>query len=69
MGEQKEGDQKNSDAEIAFVGGWLLGSGIGILLGDVKIGILLGAGIGVLLGLLRMVYGSEIDELKGIKRN
>ena len=57
MGEQEEDDERKSDAGIAFAGGWLVGSGVGIAMGDVKLGLALGAGLGLALGLLRMTYG------------
>jgi len=56
MGEQDEEENRKTDAGIALAGGWLVGSGIGIILGDVKLGLALGAGLGVVLGLLRMTY-------------
>ncbi|WP_440954570.1 hypothetical protein ACSAZK_13200 [Methanosarcina sp. Mfa9] len=62
MGEQEEGEQRKNDAVIAFAGGWLVGSGSGIILGDVKLGLILGAGLGVILGLLRMKYGSKTEK-------
>lgn len=57
MGEREGEEERKTDAIIAFAGGWLVGSGIGIIIGNVKLGITLGTGLGVVLGLLRMTYG------------
>ncbi len=62
MGEQEEEEQRKNNAVIAFAGGWLIGSGSGIVIGDVKLGLIMGAGLGVILGLLRMKYGSKTEE-------
>jgi len=56
MGDREGEEERKTDALIAFAGGWLVGSGIGIVMGNVKLGLALGAGLGVALGLLRMAY-------------